>query len=556
MLASLQEAKKHAKKPKQSVNANQNINDVETSNNATDNPNTQNVIKESDSNLTKTLSVIAHAARKTHIPVAQRKFSQSFNFPSPVTTSVNVKDINPDKVPELFAKCRPKTEDFLTFLCLRNTSILPPSLDFISLNSISKTRTEKFGDEVLPLKQEVKNNKTENKNCGEGEKLKDEMVKKCSTAKQEVICKGNNKTTFEKTKSLKKENLSSNLRSSSVKGISLRISEVSFKKPNLRKSTKINNTTTNITTNSKSQAVKTLKEKYQNQRLKKRNVQNTTTKKNVQDTIRFDKHRLRQSKRKTIAHLGSSLEKEYVIEFPRKGSKRKAEEVSTRQLRSNKNIFQEKKQPLVKKNFTESNSSEKRSHQKLKTFQMNPVSRLNTPKDHGHKNIKNDVTQKQKRLLKTNKSTNSNVIQKKSLRSETVHFAKSKLLKTSTAVDVKKKCGRPKSIKNLKPVVTKPVTRSDKRKQLGGKNTENTINEKVKIEKRHLRCNQSHKYFDFSSKSKRKAKTASKNLGRVKDLVSNGKKVQKIVLDHSNKNTAKKRILRNALKNINLRRSK
>ncbi|XP_055934759.1 uncharacterized protein LOC129964102 [Argiope bruennichi] len=69
---------------------------------------------------------------------AQRKFAQGSNPNSPVPTPLKVPYVN-NSTTELLPYKRPKTEDFLTFLCLRGTSILPPSLDF--LNSCSKSDT-------------------------------------------------------------------------------------------------------------------------------------------------------------------------------------------------------------------------------------------------------------------------------------------------------------------------------------------------------------------------------------------------------------------------------
>ncbi|GIX82392.1 protein Jumonji [Caerostris darwini] len=66
---------------------------------------------------------------------AQRKFAQGSNPNSPMPTPLKVPNVN-NTTTELLPYKRPKTEDFLTFLCLRGTSILPPSLDF--LNCCSK----------------------------------------------------------------------------------------------------------------------------------------------------------------------------------------------------------------------------------------------------------------------------------------------------------------------------------------------------------------------------------------------------------------------------------
>ncbi|KAG8039876.1 hypothetical protein G9C98_000605 [Cotesia typhae] len=65
---------------------------------------------------------------------AQRKFAQGAAtvFTSPQTLVKEKEKPKPTKVTELITHKRPNTEDFLTFLCFRGTSILPPSLDFFN----------------------------------------------------------------------------------------------------------------------------------------------------------------------------------------------------------------------------------------------------------------------------------------------------------------------------------------------------------------------------------------------------------------------------------------
>ncbi|GFS79152.1 hypothetical protein NPIL_443911 [Nephila pilipes] len=72
---------------------------------------------------------------------AQRKFAQGSNPNSPVPTPHKVPYVN-NSATELLPYKRPKTEDFLTFLCLRGTSILPPSLDFLNCCSKSDTSSD------------------------------------------------------------------------------------------------------------------------------------------------------------------------------------------------------------------------------------------------------------------------------------------------------------------------------------------------------------------------------------------------------------------------------
>ncbi|CAH1395156.1 unnamed protein product [Nezara viridula] len=67
---------------------------------------------------------------------AQRKFAQGSGMNSPVMTPIKEKEkAKPNGAPsppELVPVKRPATEDFLTFLCLRGTNVLPPRLDFFN----------------------------------------------------------------------------------------------------------------------------------------------------------------------------------------------------------------------------------------------------------------------------------------------------------------------------------------------------------------------------------------------------------------------------------------
>lgn len=102
------------------------------------------------------VSTIQHSPKRTKVH-AQRKFAQGSNLNSPHLTPVKDKDkvkVNGNVTPtELLPAKRPNTEDFLTFLCFRGTSILPPRLDFFNVASAQETQEE-----------EVRN--TDNKNAG------------------------------------------------------------------------------------------------------------------------------------------------------------------------------------------------------------------------------------------------------------------------------------------------------------------------------------------------------------------------------------------------------
>ncbi|KAK9499880.1 hypothetical protein O3M35_002830 [Rhynocoris fuscipes] len=87
---------------------------------------------------------------------AQRKFAQGSGMNSPVMTPVKdkekVKVNGTSSSPELLPSKRPRTEDFLTYLCFRGTEALPPSLDFFNLASKS-TKQDKDGSTPGSSKQ-------------------------------------------------------------------------------------------------------------------------------------------------------------------------------------------------------------------------------------------------------------------------------------------------------------------------------------------------------------------------------------------------------------------
>ncbi|XP_064610878.1 protein Jumonji-like [Liolophura sinensis] len=88
-------------------------------------PSTVGRFNQDESSQESGTSSSTHESKKTTVH-AQRKFAQGHSQPStPSTTPVKVHS-TPVK---LFSK-RAKTEDFLTFLCLRGSSVLPPHLDF------------------------------------------------------------------------------------------------------------------------------------------------------------------------------------------------------------------------------------------------------------------------------------------------------------------------------------------------------------------------------------------------------------------------------------------
>ncbi|KAJ8687429.1 hypothetical protein QAD02_023223 [Eretmocerus hayati] len=96
--------------------------------------------KRKEGDLVDLMGSAAENPKRTKIH-AQRKFAQGAITPafSPVTTPVKEKEkTKPSVFTDLITHKRPNTEDFLTFLCFRGTSILPPSLNFFSASCRSK----------------------------------------------------------------------------------------------------------------------------------------------------------------------------------------------------------------------------------------------------------------------------------------------------------------------------------------------------------------------------------------------------------------------------------
>jgi len=72
---------------------------------------------------------------------AQRKFASitALNVNSYSSMKCQIDDVS--SIKEVFTHYQPTTEDFLTFLCLKDTSYLPLHLDFFALNGITKRET-------------------------------------------------------------------------------------------------------------------------------------------------------------------------------------------------------------------------------------------------------------------------------------------------------------------------------------------------------------------------------------------------------------------------------
>ncbi|XP_039309182.1 protein Jumonji isoform X2 [Solenopsis invicta] len=92
--------------------------------------------KRKEGDLVDLMEPLAESPKRTKVH-AQRKFAQGattvFNTsPTPVKDKEKAK---PATITELITHKRPNTEDFLTFLCFRGTSILPPSLNFFNIGN-------------------------------------------------------------------------------------------------------------------------------------------------------------------------------------------------------------------------------------------------------------------------------------------------------------------------------------------------------------------------------------------------------------------------------------
>ncbi|OAD55498.1 Protein Jumonji [Eufriesea mexicana] len=92
--------------------------------------------KRKEGDLVDLMEPLSESPKRTKVH-AQRKFAQGattvFN---PSHTPIKDKEKSkPTVITELITHKRPNTEDFLTFLCFRGTSILPPSLNFFNVGS-------------------------------------------------------------------------------------------------------------------------------------------------------------------------------------------------------------------------------------------------------------------------------------------------------------------------------------------------------------------------------------------------------------------------------------
>uniref|UniRef100_A0A336MU90 CSON001431 protein n=1 Tax=Culicoides sonorensis TaxID=179676 RepID=A0A336MU90_CULSO len=111
---------------------------------------------------------------------AQRKFAQGQGNPATSSSYLNfanssaaassqstpIKE-NQNPPPELLPNQRPNTEDFLTFLCFRNTPVLPPALDFLNPNKKQQQTPRKTPQKAVnSTKTPPKAEKDDNKKMG------------------------------------------------------------------------------------------------------------------------------------------------------------------------------------------------------------------------------------------------------------------------------------------------------------------------------------------------------------------------------------------------------
>ncbi|XP_024084239.1 uncharacterized protein LOC106674103 [Cimex lectularius] len=133
------------------------------------------VLKRSDSKMASDMHSLLEHPKRTKVH-AQRKFAQGSGMNSPMMTPVKEKEKTKSNSaaspPDLLPAKRPKTEDFLTFLCFRGTKALPPRLDFFN----TATKSEKTDKEIsTPGLSKRSPNSQENK-----PKINKNKVNKCN----------------------------------------------------------------------------------------------------------------------------------------------------------------------------------------------------------------------------------------------------------------------------------------------------------------------------------------------------------------------------------------
>ncbi|XP_076170572.1 jumonji, AT rich interactive domain 2 [Ptiloglossa arizonensis] len=92
--------------------------------------------KRKEGDLVDLMEPLSESPKRTKVH-AQRKFAQGATtvFNASHTPIKDKEKTKPTVITELITHKRPNTEDFLTFLCFRGTSILPPNLNFFNVGS-------------------------------------------------------------------------------------------------------------------------------------------------------------------------------------------------------------------------------------------------------------------------------------------------------------------------------------------------------------------------------------------------------------------------------------
>ncbi|GFY59244.1 hypothetical protein TNIN_219141, partial [Trichonephila inaurata madagascariensis] len=193
---------------------------------------------------------------------AQRKFAQGSNPNSPVPTPHKVPYVN-NSTTELLPYKRPKTEDFLTFLCLRGTSILPPSLDF--LNCCSKSDTSSDCRSLSP-ELEIKECQNQKEAAPKNSELRDKNNSKHENlsngiSRKTTACKASSKRHPDSVQSVKKIHSKSHKEASIVRK---RKSREESESNEINLSTSRSKVTSART---RSSTLHALREKYKKQRL-------------------------------------------------------------------------------------------------------------------------------------------------------------------------------------------------------------------------------------------------------------------------------------------------
>ncbi|XP_014487051.1 PREDICTED: uncharacterized protein LOC106750918 isoform X2 [Dinoponera quadriceps] len=106
--------------------------------------------KKKEGDLVDLMEPLSESPKRTKVH-AQRKFAQGASTSAFNTSPTPAKDkekVKPPQVTELITHKRPNTEDFLTFLCFRGTSILPPSLNFFNYSTTKNNLTPRSSRSV------------------------------------------------------------------------------------------------------------------------------------------------------------------------------------------------------------------------------------------------------------------------------------------------------------------------------------------------------------------------------------------------------------------------